>query len=210
MRRTLTSWGLTHTPPSSGQVQPSWVQILLLAVRAAVASVLASLSLGPRVFSMLSFLTSHTYTPGTNVALTGSCSSLKLLIMGTGNHLPPQAHCPLHPHRWFCHVDDDNYVNPRALLQLLKGFPQAGDVYVGRPSLNRPIHASEPQPRNRTVGPSLPLSPIGCCFKGRGRREGAGPRERGGAAGRGAELALFAPSLRVQAGCFPSLSLIRL
>uniref|UniRef100_A0A8C0WZI8 Fringe-like glycosyltransferase domain-containing protein n=2 Tax=Castor canadensis TaxID=51338 RepID=A0A8C0WZI8_CASCN len=52
--------------------------------------------------------------------------------------------------RWFCHVDDDNYVNPRALLQLLKGFPQAGDVYVGRPSLNRPIHASEPQPRNRT------------------------------------------------------------
>uniref|UniRef100_A0A8C0X401 Fringe-like glycosyltransferase domain-containing protein n=1 Tax=Castor canadensis TaxID=51338 RepID=A0A8C0X401_CASCN len=54
--------------------------------------------------------------------------------------------------RWFCHVDDDNYVNPRALLQLLKGFPQAGDVYVGRPSLNRPIHASEPQPRNRTVG----------------------------------------------------------
>ncbi|XP_049740330.1 beta-1,3-N-acetylglucosaminyltransferase manic fringe [Elephas maximus indicus] len=52
--------------------------------------------------------------------------------------------------RWFCHVDDDNYVNPRALLQLLATFSPAHDVYVGRPSLNRPIHASEPQPRNRT------------------------------------------------------------
>ncbi|KAM4881743.1 beta-1,3-N-acetylglucosaminyltransferase manic fringe [Thomomys bottae] len=52
--------------------------------------------------------------------------------------------------RWFCHVDDDNYLNPRALLQLLKAFPQAHDVYVGRPSLNRPIRASEPLPHNRT------------------------------------------------------------
>ncbi|XP_003514876.1 beta-1,3-N-acetylglucosaminyltransferase manic fringe [Cricetulus griseus] len=52
--------------------------------------------------------------------------------------------------RWFCHVDDDNYVNPRALLQLLKTFPQDRDVYVGKPSLNRPIHASELQSKNRT------------------------------------------------------------
>nr|XP_034372587.1 beta-1,3-N-acetylglucosaminyltransferase manic fringe isoform X2 [Arvicanthis niloticus] len=52
--------------------------------------------------------------------------------------------------RWFCHVDDDNYVNPRALLQLLKTFPQDRDVYVGKPSLNRPIHASELHSKNRT------------------------------------------------------------
>uniref|UniRef100_A0A673V9D5 MFNG O-fucosylpeptide 3-beta-N-acetylglucosaminyltransferase n=1 Tax=Suricata suricatta TaxID=37032 RepID=A0A673V9D5_SURSU len=52
--------------------------------------------------------------------------------------------------RWFCHVDDDNYVNPRALLKLLKTFPQTRDVYLGRPSLNRPIRASEPRPHNRT------------------------------------------------------------
>lgn len=52
--------------------------------------------------------------------------------------------------RWFCHVDDDNYVNPKALLQLLKTFPQDRDVYVGKPSLNRPIHASELQSKNRT------------------------------------------------------------
>lgn len=52
-------------------------------------------------------------------------------------------------------MDDDNYVNPRALLKLLKAFPQALDAYVGRPSLNRPIHASEPRPHNRTVCSSL-------------------------------------------------------
>lgn len=52
--------------------------------------------------------------------------------------------------RWFCHVDDDNYVNPKALLQLLRTFPQDHDVYVGKSSLNRPIHASELQSKNRT------------------------------------------------------------
>lgn len=45
--------------------------------------------------------------------------------------------------RWFCHVDDDNYVNPEALLSLLSAFPQDGDIYVGKPSLDKPITAHE-------------------------------------------------------------------
>lgn len=45
--------------------------------------------------------------------------------------------------RWFCHVDDDNYVNPEALLSLLSTFPQDGDIYVGKPSLDKPITAHE-------------------------------------------------------------------
>ncbi|KAJ4941672.1 hypothetical protein JOQ06_011549 [Pogonophryne albipinna] len=45
--------------------------------------------------------------------------------------------------RWFCHVDDDNYVNPEALLSLLSVFPQDGDIYVGKPSLDKPITAHE-------------------------------------------------------------------
>ncbi|XP_035516508.1 beta-1,3-N-acetylglucosaminyltransferase manic fringe [Morone saxatilis] len=45
--------------------------------------------------------------------------------------------------RWFCHVDDDNYVNPDALLSLLSAFPQDSDIYVGKPSLNKPITAHE-------------------------------------------------------------------
>lgn len=53
--------------------------------------------------------------------------------------------------RWFCHVDDDNYLNPEALLSLLSGFPQDGDVYVGRPSLDKPITAHELMEGNETV-----------------------------------------------------------
>lgn len=45
--------------------------------------------------------------------------------------------------KWFCHVDDDNYVNVRALLRLLAGFPHTQDLYIGKPSLDRPIQATE-------------------------------------------------------------------
>ncbi|XP_070684525.1 beta-1,3-N-acetylglucosaminyltransferase manic fringe [Pempheris klunzingeri] len=45
--------------------------------------------------------------------------------------------------RWFCHVDDDNYVIPEALLSLLSAFPQDSDIYVGKPSLDKPITAHE-------------------------------------------------------------------
>lgn len=40
-------------------------------------------------------------------------------------------------------MDDDNYVNVGALLGLLAGFPHAQDVYIGKPSLDRPIQATE-------------------------------------------------------------------
>ncbi|XP_051898927.1 beta-1,3-N-acetylglucosaminyltransferase lunatic fringe-like [Pristis pectinata] len=52
--------------------------------------------------------------------------------------------------KWFCHVDDDNYVNVRALLQLLSSFPPTQDVYVGKPSLDRPIEASVKLANNKT------------------------------------------------------------
>uniref|UniRef100_A0A8B9I1H7 O-fucosylpeptide 3-beta-N-acetylglucosaminyltransferase n=1 Tax=Anser brachyrhynchus TaxID=132585 RepID=A0A8B9I1H7_9AVES len=51
---------------------------------------------------------------------------------------------------WFCHLDDDNYLNPQALLQLLSSYSATQDVYLGKPSLNRPIRASETLPNNRT------------------------------------------------------------
>uniref|UniRef100_A0A8D3C880 MFNG O-fucosylpeptide 3-beta-N-acetylglucosaminyltransferase n=1 Tax=Scophthalmus maximus TaxID=52904 RepID=A0A8D3C880_SCOMX len=53
--------------------------------------------------------------------------------------------------RWFCHVDDDNYVNPEALLSLLSAFPPEGDIYVGKPSLDKPITAHELLEGNATV-----------------------------------------------------------
>ncbi|XP_004861062.1 beta-1,3-N-acetylglucosaminyltransferase radical fringe isoform X2 [Heterocephalus glaber] len=45
--------------------------------------------------------------------------------------------------KWFCHVDDDNYVNPTTLLHLLSTFSPNQDVYLGRPSLDHPIEATE-------------------------------------------------------------------
>ncbi|XP_023286369.1 beta-1,3-N-acetylglucosaminyltransferase lunatic fringe-like [Seriola lalandi dorsalis] len=45
--------------------------------------------------------------------------------------------------KWFCHVDDDNYVNVDSLLKLLSQYSHAQDVYLGRPSLERPIEATE-------------------------------------------------------------------
>ncbi|XP_074870292.1 beta-1,3-N-acetylglucosaminyltransferase radical fringe isoform X2 [Carettochelys insculpta] len=45
--------------------------------------------------------------------------------------------------KWFCHVDDDNYVNPQTLLRLLSAFSHSQDVYVGKPSLDHPIEAAD-------------------------------------------------------------------
>ncbi|TWW58913.1 Beta-1,3-N-acetylglucosaminyltransferase lunatic fringe [Takifugu flavidus] len=45
--------------------------------------------------------------------------------------------------KWFCHVDDDNYLNVGPLLSLLSQHSHTQDVYIGRPSLERPIEAPE-------------------------------------------------------------------
>ncbi|XP_072528159.1 beta-1,3-N-acetylglucosaminyltransferase manic fringe isoform X2 [Salminus brasiliensis] len=51
---------------------------------------------------------------------------------------------------WLCHVDDDNYVNPMPLLDLLTTFPPDSDIYIGKPSLDRPMRAQELLEGNRT------------------------------------------------------------
>uniref|UniRef100_A0A672GXF3 O-fucosylpeptide 3-beta-N-acetylglucosaminyltransferase n=1 Tax=Salarias fasciatus TaxID=181472 RepID=A0A672GXF3_SALFA len=45
--------------------------------------------------------------------------------------------------KWFCHVDDDNYVVLPSLLRLLSSYHHSQDVYLGRPSLDHPIEAAE-------------------------------------------------------------------
>lgn len=60
--------------------------------------------------------------------------------------------------RWFCHVDDDNYVNVRTLVKLLSQYPHTQDMYLGKPSLDRPIEATERLGDNKMVrGRFLPL-----------------------------------------------------
>lgn len=59
--------------------------------------------------------------------------------------------------RWFCHVDDDNYLNVGALLRLLSRHSHTQDVYIGRPSLERPIEATENPGTPETVASSTHL-----------------------------------------------------
>lgn len=41
--------------------------------------------------------------------------------------------------RWFCHFDDDNYVNVPALLRKLRRFDHREDWYLGKPSIPEPL-----------------------------------------------------------------------
>ncbi|XP_043958591.1 beta-1,3-N-acetylglucosaminyltransferase radical fringe [Gambusia affinis] len=53
--------------------------------------------------------------------------------------------------KWFCHVDDDNYVILPSLLRLLSSYHHSQDIYLGRPSLDHPIEAAERVKSDGTV-----------------------------------------------------------
>lgn len=58
-------------------------------------------------------------------------------------------------------MDDDNYVNPKSLLHLLSTFSSNQDVYLGRPSLDHPIEATERVQGGGTVSAGLTSSSLG-------------------------------------------------
>nr|AKP06495.1 N-acetylglucosaminyltransferase fringe [Platynereis dumerilii] len=54
--------------------------------------------------------------------------------------------------KWFCHVDDDTYLNIPALLRLLKQYNSTGDWYLGKPSLNHPLEIKDIEyPKQKTA-----------------------------------------------------------
>ncbi|XP_074648813.1 fringe glycosyltransferase-like [Tubulanus polymorphus] len=44
--------------------------------------------------------------------------------------------------RWFCHVDDDTYVNIPRLVNVLRKYNDSKPWYIGKPSLNHPIETA--------------------------------------------------------------------
>ena len=58
--------------------------------------------------------------------------------------------------RWFCHVDDDTYINIPELSRLLKKFNHTEDWYLGKPSLTHPLEISDPE--HKGVGTLISLS----------------------------------------------------
>ncbi|XP_043252350.1 fringe glycosyltransferase [Colletes gigas] len=53
--------------------------------------------------------------------------------------------------KWFCHFDDDNYVNVPRLLKLLDNYNPREDWYLGRPSIPAPLVITKqgPEPSKR-------------------------------------------------------------
>ncbi|XP_015121360.1 fringe glycosyltransferase isoform X1 [Diachasma alloeum] len=47
--------------------------------------------------------------------------------------------------KWFCHFDDDNYVNVPRLLKLLDNYNPREDWYLGRPSIPAPLEIMRQQ-----------------------------------------------------------------
>ncbi|XP_046398264.1 fringe glycosyltransferase [Ischnura elegans] len=47
--------------------------------------------------------------------------------------------------KWFCHVDDDNYLNVPRLVRLLSGYDPQRDWYIGKPSIRAPLEILLPQ-----------------------------------------------------------------
>ncbi|XP_041466757.1 beta-1,3-N-acetylglucosaminyltransferase radical fringe-like [Lytechinus variegatus] len=45
--------------------------------------------------------------------------------------------------RWYCHVDDDNYLNIPQLLALLRGYDHNQDYYLGKPSVTHSIKGKD-------------------------------------------------------------------
>ncbi|XP_054159609.1 fringe glycosyltransferase-like [Oppia nitens] len=41
--------------------------------------------------------------------------------------------------RWFCHLDDDNYLNVPQLVRLLENYSPLQDWYLGKPSIRQPL-----------------------------------------------------------------------
>ncbi|BFZ17802.1 hypothetical protein BsWGS_20840 [Bradybaena similaris] len=45
--------------------------------------------------------------------------------------------------RWFCHVDDDVYLNVPRLVEMLQGYNHREDWYLGKPSLKHPLEVAD-------------------------------------------------------------------
>lgn len=53
--------------------------------------------------------------------------------------------------RWFCHFDDDNYVNIHRLQQFLSDYDAALDWYIGKPSTGTPLEISPNEVSSPTI-----------------------------------------------------------
>lgn len=53
--------------------------------------------------------------------------------------------------KWWCHFDDDNYVNIPRLVELLRSFSPLDDWYLGKPSVRQPLEIEDRDAKVSTV-----------------------------------------------------------
>ncbi|XP_060593642.1 beta-1,3-N-acetylglucosaminyltransferase lunatic fringe-like [Ruditapes philippinarum] len=91
--------------------------------------------------------------------------------------------------RWFCHVDDDTYINIPRLVSLLQQYNHTDDWYLGKPSLSHPIEVMDRSHPGQNVAFWFATGGAGFCisralalkmvpYAGGGRMKRAGDRIR--------------------------------
>lgn len=60
--------------------------------------------------------------------------------------------------RWFCHFDDDNYVNVPRLVRFLADYNPREDWYLGKPSIQAPLEIVSKSDK-KSVSQWVPVSP---------------------------------------------------
>lgn len=53
--------------------------------------------------------------------------------------------------KWWCHFDDDNYVNIPRLVELLRKYSPLDHWYLGKPSVRQPLEIEDRDARVSTV-----------------------------------------------------------
>ncbi|KAJ6219378.1 hypothetical protein RDWZM_005190 [Blomia tropicalis] len=53
--------------------------------------------------------------------------------------------------KWFCHFDDDNYVNVPRLVQHLRRYNPLDDWYLGKPSIKKPLEIQDRDSKKKKV-----------------------------------------------------------
>ncbi|CAG0915904.1 unnamed protein product [Notodromas monacha] len=65
---------------------------------------------------------------------------------------------------WFCHFDDDNYVNVPKLVKLLGRYDPQENVYLGKPSIPAPLEIPGKDPSSKKISFWFATGGAGFCI----------------------------------------------
>ncbi|RWS27260.1 fringe glycosyltransferase-like protein [Leptotrombidium deliense] len=66
--------------------------------------------------------------------------------------------------KWFCHFDDDNYVNIPRLVKVLQNYDSSKNWYVGKPSIRAPLEILDPDNTQQKISFWFATGGAGFCI----------------------------------------------